>query len=349
MGRMGVSRERSHPASLALSIFLCGFCVSMAMDEASSPLPTPIDVKTTTDEQCHKADEESLLQVSQEVAKNAMMVSPAKSQHTKCLRFMHIPKTAGSSVDSANFKLSPKRDFDSLTHRLYDKICATDPRINATYCDKPGGLGVLFEKTHSNNTFLVEFIKKHNYAYTWVPQPYGGTCQNVHTSPDVDPNGVAKFYDGPCDVFCTVREPLDRYISAYAMANIGTCTSAGFEADTRVFIDKLKQNRFRKECWFTPQVEMVYGALSKQNATKQYCNEILRFEHIDADFKALMLKYGHNLSLPRWNVMGHTNAYQSANGKNCYMDIKKVTTATKELVYNYYRADYEAFNYPRPF
>jgi len=322
------------------------------------------DVKMATDEQCTNADEESLLQVSQEVArsplvasKSDMTVSPSNSHTPNCLRFMHIPKTAGSSIDTANFNLSPKRDFDSLTHELYEKICRTDHSATMQkYCTEPGGLGQLFAKTHSNNTFLQIFMEKHKKDYTFIPQPFGGYCQNVHTSPDVGA-GPRKFYSGPCPVFCATRNPLHRYISGFAMANIGRyanagvapCSPEGFEQATRVFIAKLHQNRFQEQCWFTPQVEMVYGALSKEAATTQYCTEILRFEHIDKDFKQLMAKFGHNLQMPKWNVMGHTNAYKAEDGQNCYMDINKITTATKEMVYNYYKADFEAFNYSRPF
>merc|ERR1719254_383448 len=126
------------------------------------------DVKTATDEQCLKADEASLLQVAQEVVRSPlgtsnghMSVQSADHNRSKCLRFMHIPKNAGSSIDSANMHLSPKRAFDSLSHRLYTKICDAIPTCKTNLQQKPGYLGALFDKTHSNVNFLHEI--EHQY------------------------------------------------------------------------------------------------------------------------------------------------------------------------------------------
>ncbi|CAE7393981.1 unnamed protein product [Symbiodinium necroappetens] len=54
----------------------------------------------------------------------ATFVSP---QAEACLRFMHIPKTGGTSIDSANLHLPPgQRAFDSYMLRAYERIAEAD-------------------------------------------------------------------------------------------------------------------------------------------------------------------------------------------------------------------------------
>merc|ERR1719491_2539921 len=189
---------------------------------------------------------------------------------------------------------------------------------------------------------MTTFMPVHYSDYNLVVQPDGGSCEDHHTPPH-DSLEVSNFLrEGSCAVFCVVREPLQRFISAYETWDIGPCDSEGFESKVRELLPAIKKQPSKNVCMFTPQVQFVFGATNKSLATKQYCQHILHTEQLNDEFDAFMKDRDQKLSLPKAKMMGET-PYTA-----CRVDLGRVTQAAKQLIFEHYRADYDAFGYPRP-
>lgn len=246
----------------------------------------------------------------------------------RCLKYMHIPKTGGTSLESANLHLPQG-------HRAFDSFAV--PVYEAATTWLPGSAAEIFDMSHANPEAYAPWFTRLNH--TWVKMPDGNVCHNIHTPPAYD-HRVAEYFSDNCTVFCAVREPLQRFLATYKFNRYGPCSVAGFENFVSFFMDFLKKQPFEHVCHWVPQVEFVYGAKSREASTHQYCHRVLHQEHLNDEFAALMAEFGQDLKLKEYH-----NMFSSAN---CRIDLGAVSKATKNAVYNYYRADYDAFGYPPP-
>jgi len=264
-----------------------------------------------------------------------------KSTTDQCLKFMHIPKTGGSSIDAVNMYQDPPV-FDSLMLETFQRIATG--MSNSTFESKyDSSLGRLYEDSHASySNYSQMFVPLHISSYNMVQQLDGGTCEDLHTPPSDVPSVDSFYKDGNCDVFCAVREPLQRFISAYEMQQVGPCDPEGFESTLRLFLPQLVEQPSKNGCVFTPQVQFVYGAANKSSSTEQYCHHILHSENLNEEFDAFMEESGQTLTLPEEHLMGE-GAYEG-----CKVDRDNITQAAKDLVYSHYEADYEALGYTRP-
>lgn len=261
---------------------------------------------------------------------------------SQCLKFMHIPKTGGTSIDSAGMH-QPSPVFDSLMQETYKRIAGH--MSSEDFESKYGSsLGRMYDGSHKSMDFYKwKWMPFHFLDYHWVLQKDGGICEDLHTPPSDNP-AVLNFFDKRhCTVFCSVREPLQRFISAYEMMTVGKCDPAGFESKLRSFLPMLQKHPSYDACVFIPQVHYVLGAQNASSSKTQVCDHILHTEHLNDEFDAFMKKNGLTLTLPEKKLMGE-KAYSGA----CRVDRNNVTQAAKDLVYEHYRADYEFLKYPRP-
>merc|ERR1719389_639054 len=125
-------------------------------------------------------------------------------------------------------------------------------------------------------------------------------------------------------------------------AGVAPCDPAGLQNYTKSFLAELKAKPYQAGCTFSPQVFFVYGSGFGTSSQKQYCTHVLRQESLDDDFNALMKEFGSDIALPDKHLMG-TDAY---NG--CTIDREKITQPTKDMIYQYYRDDFETFGYEYP-
>jgi hypothetical protein len=263
------------------------------------------------------------------------------SSSKQCMRFMHIPKTGGTSIDSANMHEDTPM-FDSYMYQTYKRIADDMPpeEFEEKY---DSNLGVMYDKAHKNIAYYGSvWLPQYRDYYNYIVQPDGNTCEDVHTPPSSNASIEEYYSEDDCTVFCAVREPLQRFVSAYEMTQQGPCDPAGFQDTLPTLLEKIKAEPYRNGCMFVPQVQMVYGASSKKSATKQYCTSIIHNEDLDEEFNALMEENGKTLRLADEHLMGQS-AYTG-----CKVDRDAITQASKDMIYLFYLVDYEAFGYVRP-
>lgn len=258
-----------------------------------------------------------------------------------CTKFLHIPKTGGTSIDSTNFHLHTPV-FNSLMKDTYDRIMASG-FWNETGLWKVTE-GDLFDASHSSMFVYLPFMLINSASYKWLhvddSQPSAlSTCQDLHTPPHLDPT-VDQYFRSSCATFCAVRDPLDRYISGYKMHEIGDCDSVSFEVSAKLHLANLKQHPFVTDCHFTKQVMFVYGANSKAESTHTYCKDVIHTEALSTEFTALMRKYGHkNVTLSSKKLM---------EDSDCSLTRHNISASIKQAIYEYYKSDFEAFGYLEP-
>jgi hypothetical protein len=227
---------------------------------------------------------------------------------------------------------------------VYLKVAAT----NATLLGSRS-LGDLYDETHEYLGSYAAFILRHSQAYTFIAQPGGSYCEDLHTPPNADA-GIAEYYNDPnCVAFCAVRDPLHRFLSAWKQDRGGSsrttaaasCTPEFFELDAASLLESLRADVSQNMCMYVPQVYFVYGAPSKAEATTQYCQHILHQENLSAELNALMEELGKNFTLS-------DNVSMSSWTDWCPLEVSNLTQEFKDLFYHFYRADYEAFGYSAP-
>lgn len=280
---------------------------------------------------CHKSGDSEINPVNFLQTGVATFVSP---QAEACLRFMHIPKTGGTSIDSANLHLPPgHRAFDSYMLRTYERIAEAD-QIDEK------DLGNLFDYSHSSALVYTPFKTLHRSSYHWLPP--GGTdqCEDVHTPPSRS-SAVALYYqEDRCTTFCVVREPLARFWSGFQLFYYA-CDPELVDKKAQELLSDLRTRPYENECFFMLQVESIYGVTNRTAATHQYCDRILHQENLEQEFDALMAEFGRHVELPEEDLMSNWT-------DRCNMTVADLRPETKAAVYEYFKADYEAFGYPKP-
>jgi len=277
-----------------------------------------------------------------------------QSSDGKCLKFMHIPKTGGTAINSIGLqKPKGQRPFHSLMELVFDGIAADEGDHSKT-------AGQIFDESHANVTAYPKFFWEHTHKYLWRPMPDKMAACTVHTPP-VE-NVTKDYFSDGCTNFCVIRDPLERFISTFKF-NFESlqklerydiagrqCTIETFEKFAGKYLGDIGKIQVSgtygiptaSDCHFVPQVYMVYGAKSKARAKTQYCHRILNASRLDNDFDGLMKEFGRDERLKDASAAFHSDSMR------CPFDRRDVKQATKDKLFQIYQADYEAFNFDYP-
>ena len=265
---------------------------------------------------------------------NLLQRSAASAQPTakteQCLRFMHIPKTGGTSIDAANIKLSAGHHaFDSI---MLQAFLRADP--------DEVDLGAMFDWAHSSSEAYDIFFATHPGAMREIPPNGPDACEEVHTPPSRSAE-IREFFLAPnCTTFCAVREPLSRYMAAFKMFH-RDCDAQSLESRTVELLSELRSHPYMNNCMFITQAEYVYGTSGEIGATQRFCQRILHTENLTEGFAALMAEFGRDVKLPETHFMaGWTD--------HCKMTADDLTPATRAALYEHFKVDYDAFGYSKP-
>ena len=248
----------------------------------------------------------------------------------RCLRFMHIPKTGGTSIDAANIYLpAGHHAFDSI---MLQAFLRADP--------KEVDLGAMFDLAHSSSLAYDIFFATHPGAMREIPPNGPDACEEVHTPPPRSAEIGQFFRDPKCTTFCAVREPLSRYMEAFKMF-YNDCDAQSLESRTLGLLSELRSRPYMNNCMFITQAEYVYGSSGESGATPRFCQRILHTENLTEGFAALMAEFGRDVKLPDTHFMASWTDH-------CNMTADDLTPGTRAALYEHFKVDYNAFGYSKP-
>ncbi|CAK9095693.1 unnamed protein product [Durusdinium trenchii] len=246
------------------------------------------------------------------------------------VRFMHIPKTGGTSIDAAGMHQAIPA-FDSLMRQTYERI--------AQKSDYHGDLGDLYVSSHSSYLTYSAFIAQNVQEYHFLPPNASDQCEDLHTPPSRS-EFIREYYRTNL-TFCAVRDPLERFWSAFRMMSLSACEPEAIEAATLGLLATATVTPYICNCFLVPQVESVYGTRNWSTSSTRYCQRLLYQENLTAEFEAFMEEIGRpEVKLPHEELM--------ADWSSCDLKTGQLTPKTRQAVYEFYKADYEAFGYAPP-
>lgn len=224
----------------------------------------------------------------------------------RCLNFLHIPKTAGTSVEEVSLKATSTQKSSLRAWGMHDESlsCSHPYRFKR-------GLGCMFPGLPANQ---------------WGNQQQ--RCSAWHTPPAWD-GQLAESYAG-CTTFCIVRDPVQRMVSE-ASFRLLNCNSTQFDEYLQSSFLERQRRATANDCHLLPQSEYVYGG-KFLGEPGNYCQRVLKMENLSEDFARLMDEFEIDAELKHSDTFKH----------NCNVELSK---ATKETIWNMYGDDFTNFGY----
>eukprot|EP00438_Fugacium_kawagutii_P021676 Skav223804 [mRNA] locus=scaffold575:640654:641409:- [translate_table: standard] len=249
---------------------------------------------------------------------------------------MHIPKTGGTSIDAANMYQSIPA-FDSLMRETYQRIAVAS---NLTHAN----LGKLYVDSHKSWEVYSGWLLTNGDFYRMIPPNGPDSCEDLHTPPSRSPL-IAEYYR-ECETFCAIRNPLERFWSAFRVSVAAkqgfTCDPEQIEKKVLEILQENIESPYISNCFWTPQVEFVYGTRNWSAATQPYCTRIVHQENLTAEFDELMSEIGRSdVKLPDEELMSSWSGCDN-------MTTSDLTPLTRKAIYDFYKEDFDAFGYKPP-
>jgi hypothetical protein len=216
------------------------------------------------------------------------------------LKFVHIPKNAGTSIENSALKNNITWGFRDWSKKDNNKLIE-----NSWKSFKKRGNWI---NRSTNNTY-----KDKKGCYPW------------HNTPDELGRDIYKKDD---ELFCVVRNPYDKIVSAYKYGYGKNASKKGLNIFIKEKISNFKKNERWNGCHLLPQHKYTQGDIK--------CDHILKFENLDNEFEVLMDKYNiKNIKLEKNN-----------KSKNI-ISSKDLDQESKDLIYKIYKKDFELFGYKK--
>ena len=262
------------------------------------------------------------------------------------LVFVHIPKTAGTSVHKAfveKFKLTKKEFLKNYPN------CRIIPE-REHYCVNYHYVGHWTNDISVCPKSFLQFYKE-NYSGTlsrtsrWIPSA-NSKIKSMNSNNFIEREQLNYV------PFTVVRCPYERFISTYKYF-------LGLHNINHFYFDKVKNRFFNKN----GSEEYVFSKfIETLDSSKQYIidfnimhlksmksfisqddkiliEEIIKYENLDEDINLLLKKYNYeSIEIKHFNV---------SPKKYNYLEILNKDNSLKDIIYNFYKEDFESFNYEK--
>jgi hypothetical protein len=175
------------------------------------------------------------------------------------LKFVHIPKTAGTSIENIALKHNIKWGANEWGKKDYNE----------------------------------KLIKEHNNCFTldkpWIHLKSNYTSDNNKCSPwHIPPSKLGRnIYNENDKLFCVVRNPYNKIVSEYKKHRSKNISKNELNKFVKNYINNTNIYNNLFNCHLIPQHEYTHGYIK--------CDHILKYENLHDEFKELMEKYnlGH--------------------------------------------------------
>ena len=240
------------------------------------------------------------------VAGHDMLTTPTNAASSGVgLELVHITKTAGSAIEEAAARSGVKWGVCHWKRvKSFGPICKHEDWQ----------------------------VKRLAYNRSAIPFHFKGSLgEPWHTPPHwfrVNPYAGSK-------TFCVVRDPYERIVSEYYSKYGGY---HGADRNNVAVMNKWIQKRLspyiKKQVHRLPQHLYVYNLEGEK-----VIDHVLRFEHLDSDFTALMERYGLGVAL--------TRRLNARNATTSMLTTVNLTGDTIRMINDFYDADFRWFNYSK--
>lgn len=212
----------------------------------------------------------------------------------------------------------------------------------------------LVEAAASNKSKLWPKRPPRNLHLLHIPKTAGATLEHLlgrreKMRPNVAKDGACVFWHTPPRflkpnpfekerTFCVIREPLDRLLSEFKMKHARTLNSSNAAiAFMKSIISQASQFTnpvmVSKNCHLWPQHFYVWDERGKCT-----CQHVLRFEHLEYDFDALMLSLGSTLRM-------HDDSFKQQHHQSSKLTIDDIPDDVAQQVRATYSKDMVLFGY----